>query len=139
MKPLVHLLRTRYVLTNLFFAFVFLFTNNVFGQTVLTDKPDYQPGDTVTITGSEWTPGETVSLHILSDCGCTDTTFTEVADASGNIYNKTFLITEDHLGASFVLTATGLISNQIAVTTFTDSHAAELLIMPSDVATNTTR
>ena len=35
-----------------------------FGQEVITDKPDYYPGDTVKITGTGWLPGETVRLVI---------------------------------------------------------------------------
>src|SRR6188768_2224390 len=64
--------------------------NNEFDATVQTDKPDYQPGDFVVITGSGWQagePGETVSLHIVSDCGCTDEILYAVADANGNIRN----------------------------------------------------
>src|SRR5687767_5049251 len=49
--------------------------NNSFDATVQTDKPDYQPGDYVIITGSGWTPGESVSLNIVSDCGCTNVTY----------------------------------------------------------------
>ena len=35
--------------------------------TVKTDKADYWPGETVTITGSGWQPGETVTLKISED------------------------------------------------------------------------
>src|SRR5688572_30868067 len=35
--------------------------------TVKTDKADYWPGETVTITGSGWQPGETVTLKIRSE------------------------------------------------------------------------
>ena len=34
----------------------------VTGATVKTDKPDYYPGQIVTITGSGWQPAEAVSL-----------------------------------------------------------------------------
>ncbi|WP_276501163.1 hypothetical protein, partial [Terrimonas pollutisoli] len=103
------------LLANLFFV------SESFGQaTVQTDKLDYYPGDYVIITGAGWTSGETVELHIVSDCGCTDEVLTAIADAGGNIHNNQFLITEDHLGASFVLTATGLSSGLTAQTTFTD-------------------
>lgn len=37
------------------------------GATVTTDKDDYQPGDTVTISGAGWWPGETVDLRITED------------------------------------------------------------------------
>jgi len=34
------------------------------GETVTTDKPDYEPGETVVISGTGWTPSEAVALHI---------------------------------------------------------------------------
>ena len=48
--------------TLLFFG---LFINSVvMGQaTVMTDLPDYAPGQYVVITGSGWLPGETVRFH----------------------------------------------------------------------------
>ena len=110
--------------------------NNSFEATVQTDKPDYSPGEHVQITGSGWVPaqngdpGETVLLHIVSDCGCTNVTYEAVADENGNIYNDEFLITEAHIGASFTLTATGTISDQTAVTTFTDGNFKVRTISP---------
>ena len=100
----------------------FLFFNVYLGvaQTVTTDKDDYQPGDIVEITGLDWQAYESVNLHIISDCGCTDVTYTVTSDASGAIFNNDLNITEDHIGASFVLTATGD-SGSIVQTTFTDS------------------
>jgi len=102
--------------------------NNSFEATVHTNKADYQPGDYVEITGSGWQPGETVSLNIVSDCGCTNVTYTATATLAdpdnnypgGEIYNAEFLITEAHLDASFTLTATGQSSGFSAQTTFTD-------------------
>src|SRR6187399_571279 len=66
--------------------------NNSFVATVETDKDDYYPGDIVTIDGSGWEPGETVTLNIVSDCGCTNVTYTEIADPNGNIHNEEFHI-----------------------------------------------
>src|SRR5687768_2826194 len=91
MTPLVHLLRTRFALTSLFFAFSFLFVNNVFGQaTVVTDKEDYLPGDTLVITGTGWQPGEVVQLHLVeSPSLCTlGHNLYATADANGEIYNN---------------------------------------------------
>ncbi|SDR73606.1 T9SS type A sorting domain-containing protein [Christiangramia echinicola] len=101
---------------------VFLFFNVFMGlsQTVTTDKDDYHPGDIVQITGEDWLPYESVNLHIISDCGCTNVTYTVTSDASGAIFNNDLNITEDHIGASFVLTATGD-SGSVVQTTFTDS------------------
>jgi hypothetical protein len=50
------------------------------GGTITTDKLDYQPGETVTVRGNHWLPGETVHLkyekkplslsNARSQCGC---------------------------------------------------------------------
>ena len=99
--------------------------NNSFVATVQTDKPDYIPGDTVTITGSGWQPGETVTLTfeeipVPTTCMLPHD-LTVVADASGNIYSRQFPIKPNHIGVTFILTATGLSSNLTAETIFTDA------------------
>jgi hypothetical protein len=93
--------------------------------TVKTDHDDYAPGQTVTITGQGWEPGETVTLllheapHALWH---DDRTLTAVADAGGRIFNNEFAPQAHHVGVRFYLTATGTVSQ--AQITFTD---AELL------------
>lgn len=92
--------------------------------TIATDMPDYYPGDSVIITGSGWEPGETVRLTITQVSPLRDdptTMFYAIADVAGNVTNSDFRIQEDHLGAAFSLTATGLTSGRTAQTTFTDS------------------
>src|SRR5688572_14475077 len=81
--------------------------NNSLTATVQTDKRDYIPGETVLITGNGWQPDESVTLYVVSDCGCTDLTFSVIADAGGNISNSDFLITEAHLHTYFSLVAEG--------------------------------
>ena len=105
--------------------------NNSYYATVVTDKGDYSPGEHVIITGTGWNPGETVTLHIVSDCGCTNETLEAVAGPDGTIYNAEFLIQEWHIGSLFSLTATGLISQQVAQTTFTDGLAFSVSITPT--------
>jgi hypothetical protein len=94
--------------------------------TVKTDKDDYWPGETVTITGSGWQPGETVALKISEDADThNDFTFAAVADAQGNIVNTEFAPIENdvfhHFGMRFYLTATG--GAATALNTFTDGNA----------------
>ena len=95
--------------------------NNLDAATVITDKADYVPGELVLVTGTGWTPGETVSINIVFDCGCTNVTYYATADVNGEISNNEFLITEQHIGAAFFLTASNQISGQIAEAYFTDS------------------
>ena len=92
--------------------------------TVVTDKPDYLPDDYVLVTGSGWLPGETVKLDFnetLFDPPLQQTiTYYTVADSEGNIRDIQYLIEMRHLGASFILKATGQTSGLTAQTTFTD-------------------
>lgn len=102
-----------------FFSFV---TNIVFGQaTVETDLPDYSPGQVVTISGTNWHPGETVSINILSDCGCENFTYYVTAAADSTIFHTGFTLSTEHLGIGFTVTATGQTSLQVAKTTFHDA------------------
>ena len=91
-----------------------------------TDKDDYWPGETVTITGSGWQPGETVTLKISEDADThNDFTYTAVANAQGNIVNAQFAPIENevfhHFRMRFYLTATGVAST--ALNTFTDGNS----------------
>src|SRR6266404_5879714 len=87
---------------------------------VKTDAKDYAPGSIVTITGSGWKPGETVTLTLVeSPLFDTHPVLTAVADAQGNIFNNQFSPDLHDVGIRFYLTATG--SQSQAQTTFTDN------------------
>src|SRR5438552_2465503 len=89
---------------------------------VATDKPDYAPGQTVTITGSGWEPGETVNLVLYEDPALDPPLqLTAVADANGDFMNADFIVDVFDLGVTFTLTATGDPSGLTAETTFTDA------------------
>jgi hypothetical protein len=90
--------------------------------TVTTDKADYAPGTIVTITGSGWQPGETVTLSFVeSPLIDTHPDLTAVADDNGNIFNNQFSPDEHDINITFTLTATGGTSGLQAQTTFTDA------------------
>jgi hypothetical protein len=103
--------------------------------TVRTDKEDYQPGDTVTVTGSGWEPGETVSLLFHEDVDPPihpDKSLTTVADSAGHIVNRQYEIDESDLGVRFTLTATGETSGRTAQATFTDAtHLRDVTVLGS--------
>ncbi len=106
--------------------------------TVKTDKFDYVPGETVTITGSGWQPGETVTLT-LQEVPFNDThgPYTAVADSNGNIVNTDFVPNAADVGIRFYLTATGSVSQ--AQTTFTDANpgsTTDVACSPTSVALN---
>ena len=89
--------------------------------TVSTDKPDYPPFDTVTVSGTGWQPGETVSLLFHeTPQNHQDRTITTVADGSGNIRNRDYSTDDMSLNVSIALTATGGTSGRTATVTFTD-------------------
>jgi hypothetical protein len=89
--------------------------------TVSTDKPDYPPFDTVTVSGTGWQPGETVSLLFHeTPQNHQDRTITAVADGSGNIRNRDYSTDDLSLNVSIALTATGQTSGRVATVTFTD-------------------
>ena len=92
------------------------------GQTVTTDKPDYVPGDWVTITGSGWEANEPLSIVITEILnGSSVYNLESIADGSGDFSNNEFLILETHVGVTFDLTVTGGTSGDVANTTFTDA------------------
>src|ERR687897_2962801 len=54
--------------------------------TIQSDQADYPPGATVTLTGSNWQPGESVNIVVNDDVGQTwNRNVNVTADASGNI------------------------------------------------------
>ncbi|WP_207510372.1 MBG domain-containing protein [Longitalea luteola] len=113
-----------------------LFTARTLGQTtnatVYTDKADYQPGEVVIIEGDGWLPGEPVKLDIdHSTVTHGNTILYATADANGHIRNEQYIIQPFHLGESFVLTATGMISALTAKTTFTDAELFSAAISPT--------
>jgi hypothetical protein len=130
--------------TNASFAAVFLLALALGGTalaqsaTVMTDKADYAPGTIVTITGSGWQPGETVTLQFVeSPLVDTHPDLTAVADANGNIFNNQFSPDEHDADITFTLTATGGTSGLQAQTTFTDSISSiTITSAPFGIAVN---
>src|SRR5918993_602293 len=91
--------------------------NTAPAPTIQSDKADYAPGATVTLTGSGWQPGESVHINVNDDVGQTWSYNHDVtADASGNISDSFNL--PDWFVAAYSVTATG--SSGTATTSFTD-------------------
>src|SRR4029077_7546559 len=100
-----------------------LATTELYGfATVKTDKADYAPGTVVTITGSGWQPGETVTITMVeSPFFDSHGPFTTVADSSGNIFNNQFSPDEHDIDIHFFMTAVGSVSGIQAQNAFTDA------------------
>jgi large repetitive protein len=87
--------------------------------TIQSDQADYPPGATVTLTGSNWQPGEHVHLYVNDDSGKTWDYNADVnADANGDV-SHTFNL-PDWFVATYKVTATGDASG-VATHTFTDA------------------
>jgi hypothetical protein len=96
--------------------------------TVFTDKSDYLPGQTVTIRGFDWEPGEEVVLTLHEEPTLDpDLTLYATADANGDIYNNQFVVDQNDLGVTFTLSAKGTVSGRTAQTTFTDANESATL------------
>ncbi|HXW06369.1 MAG TPA: Ig-like domain-containing protein [Vicinamibacterales bacterium] len=99
--------------------------------TLETDKDDYRPGSVVTITGTGWQPGETVTLRLQeAPRSHDDRVLTAVADENGDIFNDEFSPEDHHLGVRFYLTAVGAASE--AGVTFTDDTVTNTIDTTAD-------
>jgi hypothetical protein len=111
--------------------------------TVTTDKSDYPPFDTVTVTGAGWQPGETVSLLFHeTPQNHLDRTLVTTADASGDIRSRDYATDDLSLNVTILLTATGQSSGRTATITFTDGPCVGTVTLgpqsPSPIAANGT-
>ncbi len=103
-----------------------LAAGNTSSAKISTDRRDYLPGDTVTLSGTGWASGETVTVNLHEDpLVHDDRMLTAVADASGSFTNRDFAPEAHDFGLRFVLTATGETSGMRAQTTFTDGDAKD--------------
>ena len=87
---------------------------------IWTDKPDYSPGETVTISGSGFNPNANIEITITRPDGVVDTGYT-TSDASGE-----FVYYYDLNGIQGLYTVTATDGTNEATTTFTDSVQCEL-------------
>src|SRR3989454_6351664 len=96
----------------------------LFYPTLRSDKPTYAPGETVTLMGERWLPGETVVINIRESSGDPDTNLTVTADAQGAITNTEFQTNPNRsdVGVRFLVTASGQQSRWTAQAVFTDGN-----------------
>lgn len=122
-------LMKKHIITCAAWVTYILLTCHAFAQTnpasVVTDKSDYAPGETVQITGSGFQPGETVQLQVLridvdENSGPEHDPWQVSADANGS-FQATWVVTSDEVGATLQLTAAGQSSGLSATAQFTDA------------------
>jgi len=91
-----------------------------FAPSIWSDKADYAPGETVTLSGASWQPGETVHIRVNDDAGSTWNRDVDVtADGAGAVSDSFNL--PDWFVAVYSVTATGA-TGATATMTFTDSN-----------------
>jgi hypothetical protein len=108
--------------------------NTAPAPTIQSDKEDYAPGATVTLTGSNWQPGESVNIVVNDDVGQSWSRNVNVtADDNGNI-SDSFQLPNTFV-ATYSVKATGA-SGAVATSSFTDGQLASAVIT-SRTATGT--
>src|SRR3712207_2784696 len=94
--------------------------NTLPAQMIQSEEASDAPGNTVTLTGSNWQPGEFVHINVTDDQGETwSRNVDATADASGQIQVQFQL--PDWFGASYKVTAMGEQSG-VATTSFTGGN-----------------
>ena len=120
------------------FFFIFfsasIFASSAFAASVTTDHLDYSPGDVVTITGTGFQPGETVTVRVthnpltLDDSSAVHQPWTVVADGSGGFVTTWTVPTDaDELGAVLLVSAYGNSSSEYASAQFTDASTFDTI------------
>ena len=103
--------------------------------TILTSKGDYAPGEWVTISGANWTPGNTVQLtvKVLPDRAVTRWQGTAIAAGDGTVLAaNAFPMQETDLGETFELTAVEPGTELTAAAwVFTDSVTSVTITAPT--------
>ena len=106
--------------------------SNLFEATITTDQSNYQVGDTVLITGSGFSPFEQVQLQVVHyDPAAGSAAFASLADHTGHDpwwvsadefgnVSSSWLVDEDSLNDTLLLTADGLTSGLHAEHIFYD-------------------
>jgi alpha-D-ribose 1-methylphosphonate 5-triphosphate synthase subunit PhnH len=102
---------------------------------ISTDKMDYAPGETATISGRGFQAGEVVRVKIHEDPHTPqERGFDVTADADGN-FSGQYLVMDYDLDMKFIVGARGLTSGRTAQTTFTDANPQVITVAAPTSAT----
>ena len=93
--------------------------------TLTTDREDYAPFSSVQITGAGFEPGEMVTNQVVQVegplAGLAYDAWGVTADSNGGFITTWYVFTQDLLGTTLQLTATGQSSGLTATVIFSDS------------------
>jgi hypothetical protein len=92
--------------------------------TITSDKPDYNPGATVVLTGANWQPSESVHIFVNDDINNSWTYSTDRTAGSDGAFTVSFNLPSSFV-AQYRVTATGSVSG-VVTTTFTDAAILNL-------------
>jgi len=107
-------------------------SSTTFTPTISTDKSDYNPGSTVTLSGQGWGASESVHIFVNDDKGQTWSYNSDVtADASG-AFTMQFQLPATFV-ATYSVTATGA-SSGVVTASFTDGNIAFRMATVDNVA-----
>src|SRR5690348_12390707 len=98
---------------------VLLAANSQTGASIVSDKGDYAPGETVTLTGAGWAAGESVSILVNDTIGQTWSHTATVTASPTGAFTDSFSL-PNYFISNYTVTATGPISGT-ATTQFTDA------------------
>jgi uncharacterized repeat protein (TIGR02543 family) len=106
--------------------------------TLISDKADYHPGETVKLTGTGWQPGEKVAIVMVVDPLTHGAiTLNAVADDAGKLTNSLYVVQRSDINVTFTVIARGD-KGSIARTTFTDhEYITSVTITPTGAGTVT--
>ena len=77
------------------------------GLSITTDKDDYQPGDTVWLTGAGWPANDTLDIQLDDEPATHEPHRWWVpVSADGTLRDSTYVVDVEDLGVTFTLTAT---------------------------------
>ena len=88
--------------------------------TIASDQADYNPGATVTLTGTDWQGDTTVHINVNDTVGKTWERNVDVSVSPDGTITDTFELPL-HFVAVYDVVATGADTDRVATTTFTDS------------------
>jgi cysteine-rich repeat protein len=103
-----------------------------YAATLVSDKYDYFPGDTVVLAGNGWLPGETVQIVVaVEPLTHENVLLFSLADDDGNFINDDYVVRDDDFGVTFTATATGLTSGITESAVFTDAACGNGNVQPN--------
>jgi YDG domain/Bacterial Ig-like domain (group 3) len=99
---------------------------------VWSDKADYAPGETVTLSGANWAAGESVHIRVNDDAGETWRRDVDVAAGADGMISDQFNL-PNWFVAQYTVTATGASSGTVTWT-FTDSNPQTIALTPASIS-----